>query len=239
MPNPAVLFCDSDALIQLFIADELQALWELKTKYGIQASIVIEVENELRTHRKYQRQVEPQLDKALKSKTVTTFDESALQAFLLGPSTSLVASAAASTWANIQASGSQYNLHVGIGEAYTYAVACALGVPALSNDSRALHVLMDAGFEVPRPVLRTFDVITFAYQIQLLTEAQCDRVRKELVARAEHVPQEFRNTSFGDGLERFSCRLLDNSVAAVGAEPRSRHQFATPLFISALDDTSA
>jgi hypothetical protein len=59
MSNPALLPCDSDVLVQLFLADELRPLQELKSSFDIQPVIVAEVDLELRWLGKYKNRFVP------------------------------------------------------------------------------------------------------------------------------------------------------------------------------------
>jgi len=107
MPNPALLVCDSDALIQFFLADEIRPLRQLKDAYGIQPAVVQEVDLELRWLRRYKDRFVPQLDKALKSHLLQILDPSYFQS-LLG------AAPVGASWAGFQSLGAQYEgrIHV-------------------------------------------------------------------------------------------------------------------------------
>lgn len=59
MPNPAILPCDTDALVQFFLADEIRPFRHLKDVYGIQPTIVQEVDLELRWLGKYKDKFVP------------------------------------------------------------------------------------------------------------------------------------------------------------------------------------
>ena len=76
MSNPLALVCDTDALIQLFIADELRPLLHLKKRYGIQPLVAPEVEFELRSnhHQKHDRIVAG-LRKATSQGAIRVVDE--------------------------------------------------------------------------------------------------------------------------------------------------------------------
>src|SRR2546425_8700904 len=69
MPNPRLLLCDTDSLIQLFltrlVTKKLLPLRVLRDEYGIQPAIVEEVETELMWTRRYKDQFAPELKKAL------------------------------------------------------------------------------------------------------------------------------------------------------------------------------
>jgi hypothetical protein len=230
MSNPSFLLCDTDFLIQFFVAQDLRPLRELKRAYGIQPSIVAEVEIELRSNKKYRKLIEPQFDKAMGS-ILQLFDEQSLSKFLAGSETFLPPAVASTTWSGIQARGRKYNLHVGIGEAYTHATAASLNLPSASNDSRALNLLEQKGLAVPSPVFRTYDLLVLTYQGELLTEADCESVRKALLAVGEPVPEECRNRGFVNGIQSLNARLLDRSKPAIGRDDPRRHQYDKILYV--------
>ncbi|CAE6778337.1 hypothetical protein [Nitrospira defluvii] len=234
MSNPALLFCDSDALIQLFLTDQNKLLRSFKTEYGIQPVIVFEVENELRQHKKYRTKVEPQFDKALTSRVLQVFDSTILQSSLLDSNSFLPPAAVQATWDTIQASGRQYGIRVGTGEAYTHAAAVTLQMPSLSNDGIAVNTLHNLGMQTPAPVARMFDVVTLFFQIGVLSARDCDQIRKILLQYGEGVPKEFQNANYTDGLHSFASRLLDRTKVAVGAEPNGRRPFTSQLLLEPL-----
>lgn len=234
MPNPTLLVCDSDALIQLLLIDELRPLRELKKTYGIQPTIVPEVEIEIKSIKKFDKfkpNLESRLDKAISAGTVEVFGPPVLQAFLGNQSAKSVAVTA--TWGSIQALGGQYNVKIGTGEAYTHATAVSLSQPALSNDWQAVRVLREAGLEMPSPILRAFDLVVFLYQVGIMSEADCDSVRKTLLLfPSEALPKAFKSASFKEGLKVFSPRLADGEKPIVGAPASTEHQFAKQLVIT-------
>lgn len=230
MPNPPLLPCDTDALIQIIITHQLKLLRELKRKYAIQACLAFEVENELRQNKKYRPQIQPQLDKALGTGALERLTEASLHE-AMNIDTQIPPAAIRATWASIQSKGAEFNIHVGLGEAYTHAAAVTLELPSLSNDNRAIHSLENQGFQVPSPVLRAFDIIALHFQIGTISGKDCEEFRTTLLRFGEGMPPEFQNKSFVDGLSSFSSRLLDNSVAAVGKEPSGKHPHARLLLL--------
>lgn len=134
MPNPPLLLCDSDALLQLFIANNLKPLQALKTTYHMQPSIALEVDVELRWTRKYKKRFVPQLDKAMRNGVLTKLDQTSFQSLLSTATPGM-------SWGNYQALGQRYELVVQRGEAYTHAAAVCLGLPAMSNDQKAVFIL--------------------------------------------------------------------------------------------------
>jgi hypothetical protein len=206
MPNPKLLPCDSDVLVQLFLVHELRPLQELKKSFGIQATIVLEVDLELRWMAKYRDRFVPQLDRALKHGVLAKLDQSLFQSHLS-------ASPPATSWGTFQSLGAQYYGYVQRGEAYTYAAAVTLGMPAVSNDFRAIQLLQFQMLSLPAPVLRCFDLLVFAHECGILTLKDCEKIRSDLLKRGEGIPKAFTHACFEDGLKTFRCRLKEGSVS--------------------------
>src|SRR6266404_61274 len=223
MPNPALILCDTDVLVQFFLANEIVPFRKLKDGYGIQSAIVQEVDLELRWLGKHKDRFVPQLDKALKSGVLRILDPAYFQSQL---STAPVGA----SWAGFQSLGAQNEGHIGRGEAYTFAAAVTLGVPALSNDFSAIRTLEANLLTLPTPVLRGFDLLAFCYQSGCLELKACDGDRSELLKCGEGMPRAFMNASFQDGLKNFSPRLQSArggvTIAAATAT------YSTTLYIS-------
>ena len=208
MPNPPVLICDTDAIAQLFLSNEIRPLKLLRDRYGIQPTIVTEVDLELRWLRRHKDKFVPKLDKALKADVLRVLGMPYFQ--------SLAAAApAGASWSNFQALGAQYELHIHRGEAYTFAAGITLGVPALSNDFSAIQTLQANSLSLPTPVLRCFDLFAFCFENGLLELKACESARSELRKNGEGVPKAFMNASFEDGLKHFSSRLRTGTVGAI------------------------
>jgi hypothetical protein len=225
MPNPPLLVCDSDVLVQFFFANEINPFRHLKDGYGIQSVISQEVDVELRWLGKHKDRFVPQLEKALKSGVLRVLDPPHFQ--------SLVSSAPpGASWAGFQSLGSQYEGRIHRGEAFTFAAAVTLGVPALSNDFNAIKTLESNFLALPSPVLRAFDLLAFCHQSGCLDLKACDGVRSALLKNGEGIPKVFMNASFQDGLRNFSPRLQSApaglSIAAAAAT------YSTTLHISKL-----
>jgi hypothetical protein len=216
MPNPRLLVCDTDALIQLFLTKDstrkLIPLRVLRDFYEIQPVIVEEVEIEIRSSKTFLNQFEADLKKSLTSGTISLLDASAFLKYVPSPH-------ARSVFASYQGLGRQYYRYVDRGEAYTLAAAVTLNEPAMSNDFSALEVLDKQGFALPTPVLRAFDLFTLCYQTGDLVEKECDSARQDLIRFDEGVPRSFRHASFRDGLESFCPRLLDDAKPTIGLAP--------------------
>lgn len=224
MPNPALLLCDSDVLVQFFIANEVRPLKQLRDGYNIQPVVVQEVDLELRWLGKHRDRFVPQLDKSLKSSVLRVLDAAYFQ--------SLLASApVGASWAGFQNLGAQYHGYVGGGEAYTFAAGVTLGMPALSNDFHAIKTLEANFLGLPAPILRTFDLLGFCYQSGCLELKACDGVRSQLLKNGEGMPKVFMNASFEDGLKNFSPRLREQSADRFSIAASSA-TYLTPLHIS-------
>ncbi len=221
MANPPLLLCDSDVLVQLFLAKELRPLIELRKSYGIQPAVVLEVDLELRWMRKHKDRFVAQLDKALRSETLKKLDQSLFQPLLscATPGTS---------WAGFQALGAQYSGYVQKGEAYTHAAGVTLTVPVASNDFSAIQTLQAQMLTLPMPIIRSFDLLVFSCRAGILELRDCDAVSKELLKNGEGLPKAFQNSSFEDGARSFACRLIDGPSAA----PSPLSTFASTLAIS-------
>lgn len=205
MPNPALLPCDTDVLVQLFLADDLRPLQGLKRNFGVQPAITLEVDLELRWVGKPKGRFVSQLDKALKHGTLTKLDPPLFQS-LLGTATP------GTSWSTYQSLGARFYGYIGRGEAYTHAAAVSLGLPSASNDRRAIEVMKVQMLPLPSPVLRCFDLLVFAYFDGILSLKDCENIRTELLKKAEGIPGPFLHASFEDGAKNFSCRLRQVSA---------------------------
>lgn|ERR1700728_2646275 len=101
MPNPALLICDSDVLVQFFLANEIRPFRQLKDIYGIQPVIVQEVDLELRFVGRHKDKFVHQLEKSLKSEVLRVLDPAYFQSFLS-------TAPAGTSWAGFQSLGAQY-----------------------------------------------------------------------------------------------------------------------------------
>lgn len=220
MANPPLLLCDSDALTQLFLANEVRPLKYLKESYGIQPAITQEVELEMRWLRRYKDRFVLQLDKALKSTTLVILDGTLFQA-------QLSAAPVGASWTTFQSLGAQYEGHIHRGEAYTFAGAVTLNIPALSNDFSAIKTLEANLLTLPTPVLRCFDLLAFCYNDGHLILKACEEFRSNLLKNGEGLPKAFTHASFEDGLKNFSPRLCSGAGSSSSA-----NTYSTPLYIS-------
>jgi len=223
MPNPPLLLCDSDALVQFFLVDEVKPLRHLKDNYGVQPTITQEVDLELRWIARYKDRFVPQLQKALRSGTLQLLDPPTFQPLMSG-------APLGASWESFQALGAQYAGPVQRGEAYTFAAALTLGLPALSNDFRAIQTLENNLRPLPSPVIRGFDLLVFAYQTGALDLKTCNDIRSELLKNKEGIPKAFKNASFEDGLLNFSSRLKEEvaGISVTAGVPT----FRSTLYIS-------
>ena len=144
--SPKLIVADTDALIQLLLADAFSLVKVLKTDYGLPVCIHDAVEGELRFHaeKKFKRLAKP-INKALDSDALRllTPDSLAEWGFL----------DAEKTLDGIGRLGKKYGDYVDRGEAYSYAMANLLRAPILSNDASALADLVDGRITVPAHTL--------------------------------------------------------------------------------------
>lgn len=229
MDNPSLLLCDSDATIQLLLTDRHNLLKLLSSGYSIQPVIVHEVENEIRQNKKYKAYIGARFDKVLQTGVIKIFDSLFLQTHL--KTSGLPATTIQATWDAIQAMGQQYELRVGSGEAYTYAAAVSLEVPALSHDAQALNTLLNLNMNVPKPVIRVFDLLGLFNQCEVLSVKDCDDTRSKLLAHSEWLPRDFLNAGYEQGLETFCVRIQDQAIAAIGCAPTGQRPYSQQIFI--------
>jgi len=225
MPNPSLLICDSDVLVQLFLPNQLQPLKDLKTLYGVQPAIVQEVDLEMRWLGHYGARFVHQLDKALKSGLIVRLENTLFQS-LLGTAP------VGASWSNFQSLGAQYLGLSEKGEAYTHAAGVTLRLPVASDDFRAIEVFEFQMKHLPAPVLRSFDLLAFSVESGCLSLPDCEKVRSCLLKEKRWIPGCFRNSSIRDGMANFSCRLRDSTEAPSDLKPPER--FSDTLFIDRL-----
>lgn len=210
---------DADAIIQLVACDKLSILKVLQSQYGISTVIPESVEMELRNlvkNRRFQ-DVHQRLTKAFNNGLLTVLEEATLSP--------LVGSNAHEAFERIDRLGEKFRrLGVGSGEAYAHAAGIELSLPVLSNDGKAINVLMANGATLPGPFLRTFDVLVFGRQIAVLSDHDCDAARQELARRNEGITSCFMGRSFTEGLQEFYPRLVDGAAPLIGAT-HPRHSY--------------
>lgn len=219
--RPPFLICDSDATIQLLLTREVRPLTLLRQQFGIQAVVVPEVYVELQSNRKYGPRVSHQLRKAIGNGTFTELNQQRLETHFTqnaGGAANPKALAAGAVTA-ISTLGSTLQTWVDYGEAYSHAAGLTMNSPVLSHDLTALLALENAGQPIPSCVLRLFDLLVFARQANVLSDADCDSVRSTLLQEREYIPKEFRNCSFAAGLSSFVGRLQDSTKPRLGAPP--------------------
>jgi len=224
MPNPSLIICDSDVLVQFFLSNELRPLRDLKTFYGIQPAVVQEVDAELRWLGHYAARFVPQLDKSLKNGLLIRLDKPQFQSLL---SKALPGA----SWAGFQTLGAQYLGLVDKGEAYTHAAGVVLGLPVASDDYRAIQVLQFQMQNLPCPVLRSFDVFGFAHEAGLLPIEDCEKVRSCLLKEGRWVPAALKHTSFANGIANFPLRLRDSTKAPTSGT-QAPTMFSDALYIT-------
>lgn len=231
MSNPPLLFLDTDVLIQLFLTNTQNILHSFKTEYDISAIIVPEVELELIFTKKFGTQFNSPLRKAVSNGIITVMDSQNFSS-IINSNAALQASTVGTSYADIQNLGVSYSRRIHRGEAYTHATAVSLGQPVASNDWNAIKVLQQADLPLPSPVLRTYDLVVFAYETKILSESACETSRKTLLSEKEFIPKMFRTSSFKNGLPNFVPRLVESGSQPAGVVVDCNPSFDTPLRVT-------
>ena len=206
--NPSLLLFDGDALSQFLLANEHAPFRSLKKNYKIQCAIVEAVDYELRQNKKFFTKIKDTYEKLLKTEALIALDDRTYPAFVNAPQAVSQA---------IALLGTRYHDKIDVGEAYTHAASVTLGIPVVSHDRKALAAMDKAGLAYFNPVLTAFDVVVFAHQCGAMSAMQCNDMRKVLIAKGnEYLPEQFKNSSFEDGLPKFSPRLACSVTPRVG-----------------------
>lgn len=202
--NPPIIICDTDALIQIFIAREGELLKRLKRRYGIQPVVPEAAEGEI-TRRGLRNSplFVPGFNKALDNGALLLLEERIIGGF--------TSNDPHSTYNSIQSMGQKNAIHIGPGEAHAYAAGVVLRAPVLSNDAKA--VLIADRYEIKRPpqILRAYDIFMLFHQNGELDERDCDRIRQSLLKADEALPFQVRNKNYSDGLPYIFPRLVDEA----------------------------
>lgn len=233
MEPPVGLFLDTDVLIQLYISRSQNILGYLKDNYGFSSLVVPEVASEITYSRKFGTRFQRDFRRACQARWVREMDANSY-ATIVNSSTDFQKCATNVSYSDIEHLGREYNLRVDRGEAYTHAAAVLLSQPVASNDKSAIDVLLHNGYQVPIPVLRTFDFIVFAYQTGFKKLSECNDIRRSLLGENERLPVQWKNASFEAGLKSFVPRLVDSACTYVGASSTStkNNHYTTPLVVS-------
>jgi len=210
------MLIDSDALIQILLTNSTGILKKLKNDYSIQCLIVQAVEAEVRrlTSKRFQH-IKSIYDKTLNSSTVRVLTEGLI-------SHEKGTAIGNSLFNQAEQMGRHLYLSIDRGEAYSHGAAMTLGVPVVSHDKNAINRLCGDGVRFTEPLLRMYDLIGLGVQTKMLTHADCDRVRDELVNQNEWVIQCFRNCKYVDGLPFFFSRLVDSELPVIGSATPSQ-----------------
>jgi hypothetical protein len=205
--NPQYLPCDTDSLIQIFIARHQRVLVHLRERYGVLPVVVPEVEMEVSRNRKFKGRFAPALADAVGSGHLTVLSDDEMRRGLVR--VGHTATQAEQTVQRVQQRGRRYQSHVGRGEAYSHAAAVELQVPIMSHDWEAVEVLSGLSEQVGVPTLRTWDLFALALDDGAVTLEDGERGVAYLQDGDEHVPAFLAraNPSFGDALKNFDSRL--------------------------------
>jgi hypothetical protein len=113
--------------------------------------------------------------------------------------------------------GTEYANYVQRGEAFAHALANVLRTPILTHDTSAIAVLKSRGEVLSDPFLRAFDLLALAVQLGKMNYSDCAKSRQAMMKRGERVLPCFANCSFEDGLPKFYQRIVDSTLAPIGA----------------------
>jgi hypothetical protein len=184
----------------------------MRSEYGVQPAIVGAVESEtlhiLTTVRKFMGR-QDSFKKAVSNKTICLIDRELLS--------NVLGAAVDAILRQIDSEGQRFNLRVDRGEAYTHAAGSVLEAPVATNDYSAVNRLLRDDENIPRPILRFWDLIVFGHQIGQLDGSSCDKVRQTLVSIGEWIPRCFAGRNFSVGLTDFYPRLVDGVAGLIGA----------------------
>lgn len=219
--NPNLLLFDDDALSQFLLAHEYAAFKVLKKRYGIQCAAVEAVDYEMRQSRRFFASIKDTYEKLLRTEALVILDDRTYPAYVRS------ANAISQTIALL---GTKYHTKIGYGEAYTHAASITLEVPVVSHDRKALAVMDKSGLAYRDPVLTVFDIVVLAHQCGAMSQSECDAMRKVIAAKPnEYLPEQFKHSSFDDGLPKFSPRLVCSQSSRVGgADPNAQALVITP-----------
>jgi hypothetical protein len=206
-----LMICDTDALIQIFCANQESILKKLRTRFGIHAAVTEAVESEmLRPGRRRGECCQTEFRKALETGLITVLDRRTLGRFTTNDPQS--------TYDSIQLLGQKHNNVIDRGEAYTYAAAHILRSAVLSNDGNALRRADALRLETGKPILRLYDLIVFLHQCDEFSEKECDDIRKSLRSVGDAPHEMFAARKFSEGLPHFYPRLINSEYPLVGSE---------------------
>lgn len=221
-----VFIFDTDALAQIYIANQHKILHDLRSLFGVSCWMMSEVEVELRSNKRIAGLIRPLLDKSLRNGLVKVITAGDLEDFAR-----MDAVRPEVTLSEIRRLASELGHHVQIGEAHTFAAAYMLGSPAVSNDANAIRVLEANGMVIPPTILRSFDLFGFALQESIIDLKAAEAIRTDLRSRSEWVPRAMQNSSFEDGLAAFKCRLSTSLAISSGGS-----KWDDPFFLKRLLD---
>lgn len=203
---------DSDALIQIFVAEQQGLFQILLDNYGIRSFMMNEVDTEIRSNRKHGGRIKPWLDKAVKSGLLRMISAGDLESLKNEAQGGI-------TLADIRSLGFDYNIYVETGEAYTHAAGVLLQMPVVSNDRKAIDVLEQKGKTLPPTILRSFDLFAFLYAEGFIDDKAANLLLKNLKTQLEWCPPCFKNASFVNGMSMFACRLQTSlSINTTGSK---------------------
>jgi len=211
--NPLFILIDTSVLLPLIATDQVALLRFLRNEYKVQPAIATAVEVEavqILTNVPKFKGRQDQLKKAISNGTLCPIDQQSLSA--------IFGTGVEAMLRQIDTEGQRLHLRVDRGEAYTHAAAAVLGVPVATDDTSAVNRLIRDNENVPRPILRFWDLIVLGHQVGQMDESSCDKARQTLAKMQESLPQCFRGRTFAAGLADFYARLADGVAPLVGAK---------------------
>lgn len=218
-PPELPFFFDSDALIQVLLCGQHRLFSVLEADFGVRSFIMSEVEVEVLSNRKFGALVRPKLDKALRNGSLKILTSADLEGLAANQSAQV-------SLADIRKLGTEYNIDVGIGEAYTHAAGVMLDAPTVSNDINAIRTLESKGKKLPPTILRSYDLFAFLHTENYIQVPEAEQALKTLKQYCEWMPPSLKNSSFEDGIGQINCRLSTSlSLTA------SRNNWSATLYL--------
>ena len=215
--NPEHLICDTDVLLQLFIARQGRLLSYLQQAYAVSLAIVPEVETEVSWNRRYRSRFEPVLVRHMQHGAIIVLEAPEIARLLRARDRT--PPQVDQELADLHERSRRYARHVGRGEAYSHAAGVALELPVFSHDWSAVTVLEAIPEPVAVPVLRVWDLVALAFDDGAVTVADIDHA-VNLLRRENEVVPAFLAKSPGEAIRRYDSRLRRVVPGGTPARPR-------------------
>jgi hypothetical protein len=191
--NPEYLLFDTDVMLQVFqssLRTKQKAFFSrLADTFQVHAAVVPDVEREIRWNGKFRARFEGDFQRIADSAHVVVLEKDLIRRLLQQRGVPQLT--ADEVLRQCSDRSRRYAQHVDAGEAHTHAVAVELGLPAVTNDFRAIKALIGMGLPTAVPSLRFFDCLEFLRGEGILSPDECGDIRDELRKLKEHVPRPF------------------------------------------------